>query len=107
MNKLTLVVFDMAGTTVLDRGEVPAAFTAVLAAQGIEVTPEAPVQRRPPAQWKRQAILSLIAEGLRRKAQDRRQLMPRSRGKWPAYVKDAEPVPGAAETFAWLRRPGA
>ncbi len=40
MDELELVVFDMAGTTVEDRGQVPAAFVAALASQGIAVTSE-------------------------------------------------------------------
>jgi beta-phosphoglucomutase-like phosphatase (HAD superfamily) len=33
-----LVIFDLAGTTVDDHGEVPDAFTAALADHGMEVT---------------------------------------------------------------------
>jgi len=40
MDSPELVVFDLAGTTVEDRGEVPFAFTAALAEHGIVVTPE-------------------------------------------------------------------
>ena len=40
MDELELVDFDLAGTTVEDHGEVPAAFTAALAGHGIEVTRE-------------------------------------------------------------------
>ena len=34
MNSVELVIFDLAGTTVEDRGEVPAAFTGALAEHG-------------------------------------------------------------------------
>jgi hypothetical protein len=34
MNSVELVIFDLAGTTVEDRGEVPAAFTGALAELG-------------------------------------------------------------------------
>ena len=40
LDELELVIFDMAGTTVEGRGEVPFAFTAALADYGIGVTPE-------------------------------------------------------------------
>ena len=37
---LALVVFDLAGTTVEDDGQVPAAFTEALLDEGIRVTPD-------------------------------------------------------------------
>ena len=40
MQDLELVIFDLAGTTVEDRGEVPSAFTDALAEYNIKVTPE-------------------------------------------------------------------
>jgi phosphonatase-like hydrolase len=104
MNELTLVVFDMAGTTVLDRGEVPAAFTAALAAQGIEVTPEALSAVRGAS--KRQAILSLIPEGPQREARTDATYAAFKGEVARRFCKDAQPVPGAAETFAWLRSRG-
>src|SRR5882724_2326668 len=58
MQHPSLVIFDMAGTTVEDRGEVPAAFTAALAAEGIAVTPEQLTAVRGAS--KRQAVLNLL-----------------------------------------------
>src|SRR5512139_3134738 len=40
MDKPDLVIFDMAGTTILDTGQVPEAFRIVLAHHGINVTAE-------------------------------------------------------------------
>lgn len=40
MKHLELVVFDIAGTTVEARGQVPAAFKAAFDAHGIAVTPD-------------------------------------------------------------------
>ena len=40
MQAPALVLFDIAGTTVEDQGQVPAAFTAALAEFGIDVTAE-------------------------------------------------------------------
>ena len=40
MTPPALVIFDMAGTTVEDRGQVPAAFAATLAANGLAITPD-------------------------------------------------------------------
>jgi len=61
MDELELVVFDMAGTTVEDRGEVPAAFVAALAGQGIEVTSEQIKSVR--GSSKRQALRQFIPAG--------------------------------------------
>ena len=58
---LELVVFDMAGTTVEDRGQVPAAFITALAEYGIGVTPEQVKHVRGAS--KRQAVLSFIPPG--------------------------------------------
>jgi len=41
MSGVELVIFDMAGTTVRDDGQVPEAFTAALAEYGVAVGPEA------------------------------------------------------------------
>ncbi len=56
--ELELVVFDMAGTTVQDNGEVPAAFASALAGYGIEVTPEQIKAVR--GKSKRQALFQLL-----------------------------------------------
>lgn len=41
MNDIELVVFDLAGTTIADNGEVPQAFMTALQAHGLIVTGEA------------------------------------------------------------------
>jgi phosphonatase-like hydrolase len=61
LEKPELVVFDMAGTTVEDCGQVPDAFTAALARHAIEVTPEQVKAVR--GSSKRQAILHLVPTG--------------------------------------------
>ena len=55
-----LVVFDMAGTTIEDRGQVPAAFAATLAANGLAITPDEIMRVRGAS--KRQAIRELLRE---------------------------------------------
>jgi phosphonatase-like hydrolase len=57
--RLRLVVFDLAGTTVIDDGQVPAAFEAALAAHGVRVTADQVQAVRGAS--KRQAIASLLA----------------------------------------------
>lgn len=58
--QIELAVLDMAGTTIQDRGEVPAAFDAALATRGIQITPAQLVNVRGAA--KRTAIRTLLAE---------------------------------------------
>src|SRR5262245_1988733 len=103
-DELKLVVFDMAGTTVLDGGEVPAAFTAALAEQEIQVTAEQLNAVRGAS--KRQAVLNLIPEGPHRPA---RADAAYAAFKWDLarrYEQGVRTVPGAVETFAWLRERG-
>ena len=61
LHELELVVFDLAGTTVEDHGQVPGAFTAALAEHGIEVTREQVKGVR--GSSKHQALLHFIPAG--------------------------------------------
>jgi phosphonatase-like hydrolase len=58
MTKPALVIFDMAGTTIEDRGQVPAAFAATLAANGLTITADEIMRVRGAS--KRQAIRNLL-----------------------------------------------
>jgi phosphonatase-like hydrolase len=58
MNFPALVIFDMAGTTIEDRGQVPTAFAAALAAAGIPLTADQITRVRGAS--KRQAIRQLL-----------------------------------------------
>jgi phosphoglycolate phosphatase len=58
MTTVELVIFDMAGTTVEDRGQVPAAFAATLAANGVTITADDIMRVRGAS--KRQAIRNLL-----------------------------------------------
>lgn len=102
---MSLVVLDLAGTTVQDNGEVPAAFTAALAAHGVAVTAEQLVAVR--GSSKREAIRRLVPSGADHDARCdsafaffRAQLAER-------YRRGARAVPHAAETIDWLRGRGA
>ena len=61
MRDLELVIFDMAGTTIEDRGQVPDAFTAALAEHGVNATREQVKAVRGAS--KREALLRLIPAG--------------------------------------------
>lgn len=101
-----LVVMDMAGTTVRDAGEVPAAFRAALAAYGIALSDDEIAAIRGAS--KRAVVRRLLdvhrpgaAPGVADEVYDafRADLARR-------YGAGAQPVPGAEETIRWLRGRG-
>lgn len=105
MDQIKLVVFDMAGTTVKDTGQVAAAFTAALAEHEIEITAEQLNNVRGSA--KRHAVLNLIPDGPDRS--ERAELVYASFCEHLAQryrVGGVEPVEGAAQIFDWLRGQG-
>lgn len=101
-----LVVMDMAGTTVHDAGEVPAAFTAALAAHGIAISADEIAGGRGAS--KREVIRRLVERhrpdappSLAGEAYDgfRTALAER-------YGAGVRAVEGAEDVFDWLRRRG-
>ena len=106
---IRLVIFDMAGTTVHDGGEVPAAFIAALADHDIHVTPERIASVRGAS--KRQAILELIPDRPDRIA-DRVQFRDRIYDTFRQKLTDryatdrVRAVTGSEDVFRWLRRRG-
>jgi phosphonatase-like hydrolase len=103
MNFPALVIFDMAGTTIEDRGQVPAALAAALAANGITITPDDITRVRGAS--KRQAISALLPPSERHRAegiheQFRHELASR-------YASDGvHSVPGALDAFRHVRARG-
>jgi phosphonatase-like hydrolase len=101
-----LIVFDMAGTTVRDGGQVPAAFGAALRECGIELTDEQLANVRGAS--KREAIAELVARHAGARWQGRADEV------YAAFVSHlqrafragVEPIAGAAETFDFLRSHG-
>lgn len=96
-----LVVFDMAGTTVEDRGQVPAAFTAALAVHGIVATPDQITRVRGAS--KRQAIRAFVADdetAVQVYAAFQRELAARFK------ADRVRAVAGATECFRVLREAG-
>jgi phosphonatase-like hydrolase len=61
MSQPALVIFDLAGTTLEDHGEVPAAFTAALAEHGLPITDR--MLRNVRGASKRQALWDLVPAG--------------------------------------------
>ena len=98
-----LVIFDMAGTTIEDRGQVPAAFAETLAANNITITADEIARVRGAS--KRQAIRSLLppADG----AQADRIYAEFGRNLSTAYAAGGvRPVPGAESVMRELRARG-
>jgi phosphonatase-like hydrolase len=107
---INLVIFDLAGTTIMDAGQVPETFTSVLKVHGIEVTPEA--IRGVRGASKRQAIRSFVE---RQFPGDETQVTTQTEQIFAEfcaeladrYMQDGvHPLPGASDTFAWLCQQG-
>ena len=105
LKDIRLVVSDMAGTTVKDSGEVARAFSAALADHGIEASSTQINAVRGAS--KREAIATLVAPKYGSDAgrveavyADFKKHLQR------VFTREAEPVAGAVDTFAWLRERG-
>ncbi|HEX2077458.1 MAG TPA: phosphonatase-like hydrolase [Longimicrobium sp.] len=106
VHEVELVVMDMAGTTVQDRGEVPAAFRAALAAHGVSLADDEIAQVRGAS--KREVIRRLLAQ--HRPDAPRLEadaVYERFRGDLAArYRYGARAVAGAEDAMRWLRGRG-
>lgn len=105
MEDVGLVIFDLAGTTVKDRGQVAGAFEAALSEHGLEVTPEQLSGVR--GSSKREAVRRFVPEGPNREARAAAVYNTFREHLARLYrVGGVEPVDGAQEVFRWLRRRG-
>jgi phosphonatase-like hydrolase len=103
MNAIKLVVSDMAGTTVQDTGEVARAFAQALADHGVEANVEQINAVRGAS--KREAIATLVAQRYKDADPARVEAVYASFKSHlqRVFTREAKPVTGALETFAWLR----
>lgn len=103
---LELMVFDMAGTTVEDGGQVPKAFNAALAECDIRISAEQLAQIRGAS--KREAIAELVAKYAGPSWQGRSEEVYASFVRHMAreFNGAVRALPGAEETFRWLRSQG-
>ena len=107
MKNIALVVFDMAGTTIEDSGQVPEAFTTVLRRHGIEITDDA--LRAVRGASKRDAIRHFVARhhttGIDALTED---IFTDFRDYLSQLFKagGVKPIAGAGEIFTWLRGRG-
>ena len=101
-----LVVFDLAGTTVVDGGQVPAAFSSALAEAGIVVTPAQIASLR--GSSKREAILRMMREGPDRAQRAAATFETLKRHLVGLYDSTGvREIAGARHVFDWLRSNGA
>jgi phosphonatase-like hydrolase len=107
MRDVALVVFDMAGTTIEDSGQVPDAFTTVLRANGIEISAAQLNSLRGAS--KRDAIRHFVAAqggaGIEARTES---IIAGFRAHLSALFRSGgvKPIDGAAATFGWLRERG-
>ncbi len=104
MRAPALVVLDMAGTTIEDAGQVPAAFTGVLRSHGIEITEEQVNALRGAS--KRDAIRHFVAQQGGVDIEARTETIF---GDFCSHLSQVfraggiRPIAGAEAAFAWLR----
>ncbi len=102
-----LVVFDMAGTTIEDAGQVPEAFTSVLKRHGIAIGASELNALRGAS--KRDAIRHFVEKNLQTDVESRTDTVY---ADFLAHLSGlfrsggVKPIAGAAETFEWLRARG-
>ena len=105
MQNIRLVVSDMAGTTVSDTGEVARAFSAAMADHGVETSPAQINAVRGAS--KREAIATLVAPKYGTDAARVEAVYASFKGHLQkVFTREAAPLAGAVETFAWLRGNG-
>ena len=107
MKDISLVVFDMAGTTIEDTGQVPEAFTTVLHQHCIEISEDA--LRAVRGASKRDAIRHFVAQHRSADIDAQTDKIYNDFRDYLARLFNAggvKPMPGAAETFKWLRERG-
>jgi phosphonatase-like hydrolase len=107
MSPIKLVIFDIAGTIVQDRGEVMHAFTCSLRARGVPFT-DAELE-----EWKGASKREVIRHFVTRQSEltssdEVERVYDEFRGGLEGHYRDhgVTPIPGAADTLAWLRRRG-
>ncbi len=105
LRAIRLVVSDMAGTTVHDSGEVARAFSAALADHGVEASAEQINAVRGAS--KREGIASLVTPKYGADAKRVEAVYASFKDHLQrVFTREAQPVVGAVETFAWLRQNG-
>jgi phosphonatase-like hydrolase len=107
MGAVDLVVFDMAGTTIEDHGEVLTAFKAALGKNQISVSEDFLQKWRGAS--KKEVLRQCIEGQFGKESHDNPKRIDQAYADFrhlleALYVQEGvRPIPGAAETFKWLR----
>jgi phosphonatase-like hydrolase len=107
MKDIALAVFDMAGTTIEDSGQVPEAFTAVMRKHGIEIDDDA--LRAVRGASKRDAIRHFVSKHHTSEVEALTDEIFNDFRDYLARLFNAggvQPMAGAAGIFKWLRERG-
>lgn len=107
-SKIRLVVFDVGGTIIQDRGDVPEAFTGAFAKRGIKITAEEIAKVRGAS--KREVVRRFAAERSKAKGAELDALIAEIYADFNARTIDAyravPPIEGAQAAFQKLRAQG-
>jgi phosphonatase-like hydrolase len=107
MGAVDLVVFDMAGTTIEDHGEVPTAFQSALGKNHIRISDDFLQQWRGAS--KKEVLRQCIEGQFGKESPDNPKRIDQAYGDFRHLLEDLydregiRPIPGVAETFKWLR----
>lgn len=104
--KPALVVFDLGGTTIYDRGEVPAAFTDALGEAGIALDPKELTALRGASKY--EALRHLLARQAGPMTERLDHIYGRFQADLTRRLARAQPLslPGVRQTFGQLRAAG-
>jgi len=107
MGAVDLVVFDMAGTTIEDHGEVLTAFKSALGKNDIRTSEDFLQQWRGAS--KEEVLRQCIEGQFGKESPDNPRRIEQAYGDFRRFLEDLysrqgiRPIPGAVETFKWLR----
>jgi len=107
MDAVDLVVLDMAGTTIEDHGEVLTAFKSALRKNQISISDDFLQKWRGAS--KKEVLRQVIEGQFGKESPDNPKRIDQAYGDFRHFLEDLyaregiRPIPGAAETFKWLR----
>jgi len=107
MGAVGLVVFDMAGTTIEDHGEVLTAFKSALGKSNIRISDDFLQKWRGAS--KKEVLRQCIQDQFGKESPDNPKRIEQAYGDFRFFLEDLysregiRPINGAAETFQWLR----
>jgi phosphonatase-like hydrolase len=107
MGAVDLVVFDMAGTTIEDHGEVLTAFKSALRKNQISISEDFLQKWRGAS--KKEVLRQVIEGEFGKESPDNPKRIDQAYGDFRHLLEDLyaregiRPIPGAVETFKWLR----